>query len=161
MSLYLIDRVNLERIIIISWSGDRRNSCLQLCKHKTMSLSSQMSGRDNSRMMSNLDPRDDNPKYVASNLNQSGMSFYVIRLFSSFIVEIHSNSFHAVRPLTRWMSIDPRIKTDRCHWQTWCSSSILLTSLQVPHPNFRAPDGLFMAMLYWNSPPFPSAQFLQ
>ena len=39
--------------------------------------------------------------------------------------------------------------------------AILLTSLQSPHRNFRASDGLFMPLLYWNSPPFPSAWFLQ
>jgi len=42
--MYLIDGVDLEWIIIYSWRGDRINSCLQLCKRKTMSLmiSSQM-----------------------------------------------------------------------------------------------------------------------
>jgi len=38
---------------------------------------------------------------------------------------------------------------------------VLFISLQVNHRNFRAPDGLFMALLYSNSPSFASAQFLR
>ena len=36
-----------------------------------------------------------------------------------------------------------------------------LTSLQVPHRNFRVPDGPFIALLYWNSQPLQPAQILQ
>ena len=65
-TLYLVDGVNLEWIRIVSWNADRIKPIPPI-KCKNMSFSSQMSGRDNSQHHSdesNLDPRDDSPKYV-------------------------------------------------------------------------------------------------